>query len=170
MPSRPEIITGCCATPQRPAGRGATLAHRTRKLSLFEIFGPEPKATWLFRRGNYYDRDLPVQLGFLQVLTNGRSPTPIGPRRKSAERGPGKHESTASPGGLDHRRRPGSRAPRGPGHRQPDLAASFRGGVGADRRRFWSPIRSAEPSPKNLSSGWPKTWSSMAGGSSTCTE
>lgn len=37
-------------------------------------FGSEPRPSWLFRRGDYYDRNLPVQLGFVSVLTRDRSP------------------------------------------------------------------------------------------------
>ena len=40
----------------------------------FRDFGPEPKTTWLFQRGDYYDRDEPVELGFLTVLTSKKSP------------------------------------------------------------------------------------------------
>jgi hypothetical protein len=40
---------------------------------VFQDLGGEPKATWLFRRGDFYDRDRPVQLGFLDVLLRGRT-------------------------------------------------------------------------------------------------
>jgi hypothetical protein len=30
-----------------------------------------PQPSWLFRRGDYYDRNIPVQLGFIGVLTQG---------------------------------------------------------------------------------------------------
>ena len=36
--------------------------------------GATPSPTWLFQRGNYYDRDQPVTLGFVSVLTNGKTP------------------------------------------------------------------------------------------------
>lgn len=36
--------------------------------------GPEPKTTWLFHRGDYYDRRQPVQLGFVSLLTKEKSP------------------------------------------------------------------------------------------------
>jgi Protein of unknown function (DUF1553)/Protein of unknown function (DUF1549)/Concanavalin A-like lectin/glucanases superfamily/Planctomycete cytochrome C len=39
----------------------------------FHDLGPDPKPTWLFQRGNYYDRDQPVSLGFVSILTNGKS-------------------------------------------------------------------------------------------------
>jgi len=34
--------------------------------------GPVPRPTWLFQRGDWYDRDQPVGLGFVSVLTRGR--------------------------------------------------------------------------------------------------
>jgi hypothetical protein len=40
---------------------------------VFQDFGPEPRTTWLFGRGNFYDRDQVVRLGFLDVLSRGRS-------------------------------------------------------------------------------------------------
>jgi hypothetical protein len=40
---------------------------------VFQDQGGEPKATWLFSRGDFYDRDQPVQLGFLEVLMRGRT-------------------------------------------------------------------------------------------------
>jgi hypothetical protein len=36
--------------------------------------GAVPKPTWLFHRGDYYDHNQPVQLGFVSVLTNGKTP------------------------------------------------------------------------------------------------
>ncbi len=39
----------------------------------YRDLGAEPSATWLFQRGNYYDRDQPVSLGFVSVLTRGRT-------------------------------------------------------------------------------------------------
>jgi hypothetical protein len=39
----------------------------------FRDAGPEPKPTWLFRRADYYDHELPVQLGFVSILTGERS-------------------------------------------------------------------------------------------------
>ena len=39
----------------------------------FRDFGNEPRATWLFGRGDFYDRDQPVQLGFLSVLSRERT-------------------------------------------------------------------------------------------------
>jgi hypothetical protein len=35
----------------------------------FRETDPQPQTTWLFQRANYYDRDQPVQLGFVSVLT-----------------------------------------------------------------------------------------------------
>lgn len=36
--------------------------------------GSIPSPTWLFQRGNYYDRDQPVTLGFVSILTTGKTP------------------------------------------------------------------------------------------------
>jgi hypothetical protein len=40
---------------------------------VFQDLGGEPRATWLFSRGDFYDRDQPVQLGFLDVLLRERT-------------------------------------------------------------------------------------------------
>jgi hypothetical protein len=40
---------------------------------VFQDLGGEPKATWLFSRGDFYDRDQPVQLGFLDTLLRERT-------------------------------------------------------------------------------------------------
>jgi mono/diheme cytochrome c family protein len=38
----------------------------------FKDMGPKPAASWLFRRGDFHDRTIPVELGFLTVLTRGK--------------------------------------------------------------------------------------------------
>lgn len=53
--------------------------------------GPEPAATWLFQRGNYYDRDQPVSLGFVSILTNGKSPQDY--LRTACEQSPAKQST-----------------------------------------------------------------------------
>jgi hypothetical protein len=40
---------------------------------VFQDQGGEPRTTWLFSRGDFYDRDQPVQLGFLDVLMRGQT-------------------------------------------------------------------------------------------------
>lgn len=40
----------------------------------YHDLGPTPSPTWLFQRGNYYDRDQPVTLGFVSILTKGKTP------------------------------------------------------------------------------------------------
>src|SRR5690606_8444524 len=40
---------------------------------VFRDFGSEPTPTWLFGRGDFYDRDRPVTLGFLEVLERGKA-------------------------------------------------------------------------------------------------
>ncbi|HEX5270402.1 MAG TPA: DUF1549 domain-containing protein, partial [Gemmataceae bacterium] len=39
----------------------------------FKDSGPKPAASWLFHRGDFHDRTTPVELGFLTVLTRGKS-------------------------------------------------------------------------------------------------
>jgi hypothetical protein len=43
------------------------------KLLVYKETGSTPAPTWLFQRGNYYDRDQPVSLGFISILTTGKS-------------------------------------------------------------------------------------------------
>lgn len=50
------------------------LGESADKVLGYRDLGPQPSPTWLFQRGNYYDRDQPVSLGFVSVLTRGRSP------------------------------------------------------------------------------------------------
>lgn len=40
----------------------------------FADFGPEPRETWFFERGDFLARNERMQLGFLTVLTGGKSP------------------------------------------------------------------------------------------------
>ena len=40
----------------------------------FHDVAAEPKPTWLFHRADFYDKSEPVELGFLSVLTTGKSP------------------------------------------------------------------------------------------------
>jgi mono/diheme cytochrome c family protein len=51
-----------------------TVGPSKEKLLAYRDAGPEPKPSWLFRRGDYYDHDVPVTLGFLTVLTRDRTP------------------------------------------------------------------------------------------------
>ncbi|MGE5192398.1 MAG: DUF1549 domain-containing protein, partial [Deltaproteobacteria bacterium] len=64
------------------------LGSSKEKTLAFHDLGPAPKPTWLFHRGNYYDRDQPVQLGFLFVLTNGKTPEAYW--KAAREQGPAK--------------------------------------------------------------------------------
>ena len=50
------------------------LGSSSEKVLSYRESGPEPKPTWLFRRGDYYDHEQPVQLGFVSILTRGKSP------------------------------------------------------------------------------------------------
>jgi hypothetical protein len=45
-----------------------------RRALAFRDFGSEPKTTWLFERGDFYDRDQPIALGFVTVLTQQKLP------------------------------------------------------------------------------------------------
>ncbi len=40
----------------------------------YRDFGRDRRPTWLFHRGDYYDHSQPVQLGFVSILTNGKTP------------------------------------------------------------------------------------------------
>jgi mono/diheme cytochrome c family protein len=51
------------------------LGNTNEKVLAYRDLGPDPGPTWLFQRGNYYDRDQPVSLGFVSVLTSGKSPS-----------------------------------------------------------------------------------------------
>jgi hypothetical protein len=50
------------------------LGDSGEKVLGYHDIGPEPKPTWLFRRADFYDHELPVELGFVSILTNGKSP------------------------------------------------------------------------------------------------
>jgi hypothetical protein len=58
------------------AGELAALKkHEPKAISFalaFKDMGPKPAASWLFRRGDFHDRTIPVELGFLTVLTRGK--------------------------------------------------------------------------------------------------
>jgi hypothetical protein len=51
------------------------LGNTNEKVLAYRDLGPDPGPTWLFQRGNYYDRDQPVSLGFVSILTSGKSPS-----------------------------------------------------------------------------------------------
>ena len=51
-----------------------TLGGMQEKALAWRDDGREPKTTWLFHRGDYYDHNQPVGLGFVSVLTHGKSP------------------------------------------------------------------------------------------------
>jgi mono/diheme cytochrome c family protein len=66
--------------------RGEELAGRLAELKkeepktvpsalAFKDFGPKPAASWLFQRGDFHDHTIPVELGFLTVLTRGKPAT-----------------------------------------------------------------------------------------------
>ena len=50
---------------EEPKGPAVALA--------FKDFGPKPATSWLFKRGDFHDRTTPVELGFLTVLSRGKS-------------------------------------------------------------------------------------------------
>jgi cytochrome c553/mono/diheme cytochrome c family protein len=41
----------------------------------FKDYGPKPAASWLYRRGDFHDQTIPVELGFLTVLTRDKPAT-----------------------------------------------------------------------------------------------
>ncbi len=51
-----------------------SLGNTGDKVLAFHDLGSDARPTWLFQRGNYYDRDQPVSLGFVSILTNGKTP------------------------------------------------------------------------------------------------
>lgn len=51
-----------------------TVGAAKEKLLAYRDAGAETKPSWLFRRGDYYDHDQPVTLGFLTVLTRDKTP------------------------------------------------------------------------------------------------
>ncbi|HEY2909162.1 MAG TPA: PSD1 and planctomycete cytochrome C domain-containing protein, partial [Gemmataceae bacterium] len=62
-----ELAAAAAAIRNRePRPRPAALA--------FKDAGPKPAASWLFRRGDFHDHAIPVELGFLTVLSRGKSP------------------------------------------------------------------------------------------------
>jgi hypothetical protein len=48
--------------------------QKDAKALVFRDFGSEPATTWLFQRADFHDRDQPVTLGFVQLLSRGASP------------------------------------------------------------------------------------------------
>jgi hypothetical protein len=54
--------------------RGEVQLASGEKVFAYRDSGPEPQPTWLFHRGNFHDRNQTVQLGFISVLTNGKTP------------------------------------------------------------------------------------------------
>lgn len=53
--------------------RGEVQVGSGEKVFAFRDTGPDPQPTWLFRRGNFHDRNQTVQLGFISVLVSGKS-------------------------------------------------------------------------------------------------
>jgi hypothetical protein len=51
-----------------------SLGSSNEKALAFHDLGPTPQPTWLFPRANFHDREHPVQLGFVSVLTDGKTP------------------------------------------------------------------------------------------------
>lgn len=51
-----------------------TIGSAGTKVFAYRDFGADRKPTWLFRRGDYYDHEQPVQLGFVSIMTRDKSP------------------------------------------------------------------------------------------------
>ena len=54
--------------------RGEVQLASGEKVFAYREPGPEPQPTWLFHRGDFHDRNQTVQLGFISVLTSGKTP------------------------------------------------------------------------------------------------
>lgn len=54
--------------------RGEVTLASKEKVYSYRDASPDPKPSWLFRRGDFYDRAVPVQLGFVSILTHDKSP------------------------------------------------------------------------------------------------
>jgi len=50
------------------------LPSTSEKVLVWRDLGGDPKPMWLFRRGDYYDHEHPVGLGFVSILTRARTP------------------------------------------------------------------------------------------------
>jgi mono/diheme cytochrome c family protein len=61
------------------AGRLAAIMKEEPKVRsvafAFKDMGPRPATSWLFQRGDFHDHTIPVDLGFLTVLTRGKPAT-----------------------------------------------------------------------------------------------
>ncbi|WZP00342.1 DUF1553 domain-containing protein [Isosphaeraceae bacterium EP7] len=76
-------------------GRRGEVRVGPDKVLGYRDLGPEPQPTWLFHRGDFHDRSQAVQLGFISVLTNGKTPEAYW--KAAREAGPAK-------GGTNQRR------------------------------------------------------------------
>jgi hypothetical protein len=54
--------------------RGEVQVGSDEKVFAYRDLGSEPLPTWLFERGDFHDRSQTVPLGFVSVLTNGKTP------------------------------------------------------------------------------------------------
>ncbi|HEY2253365.1 MAG TPA: DUF1549 domain-containing protein, partial [Planctomycetaceae bacterium] len=50
------------------------LGSTNEKALVWRDLGPDPRPMWLFRRGDYYDHEHPVGLGFVSILTGAKTP------------------------------------------------------------------------------------------------
>jgi hypothetical protein len=73
------------------SGQRGEVPLGNEKIFAYRDAGPDPRPTWLFHRGNYHDRDQPVQLGFVVVLTNGKTPEAYW--KAAREQGPAKQST-----------------------------------------------------------------------------
>ncbi len=113
---------------------------------VFQDFGSSPNTTWLFERADFYDRDQQVQLGFLDVLTSGRTADDYWQDAMTSRGRDRQHVSAFCPGQLDDRCRAWCRGTRGSRDCQSRLAASFRRRAGAFGQRFRRAWRGADTS------------------------
>ena len=54
--------------------RGEVTLASQEKVYAYRDAGPDPKPSWIFRRGDFYDHQQPAPLGFVSVLTRDKSP------------------------------------------------------------------------------------------------
>ena len=131
--------------------------------------GRRAAADLALQRGDFYDRDQPVQLGFLDVLLARADARRLLERRPAASPPRERHDLSAQGAGrLDDRRRARRRGAGRPRDRQPRLAAPFRRRAGADRQRLRRPRRAADASRAAGMAG-ARLRRAAAGGSSGCT-
>src|SRR4029077_9700826 len=82
--NRADVPLGTRAEIER-AARSPKEESKTLSFAFaFKDMGPKPAASWLFRRGDFHDRAIPVELGFLSVLTRDKAAADYWPEARAA--------------------------------------------------------------------------------------